>query len=63
MLDLLDLHLGVGSSGMGTYKGRYGFETFTQIKTVLYGNTLIDNFLKYPPYPAFMKKLVRWLMG
>lgn len=54
---------GVGSSGMGTYKGRYGFETFTQIKTVLYGNTLIDNFLKYPPYPAFMKKLVRWLMG
>ncbi len=41
---------GVGSSGMGAYHGRYGFDTFTHYKSVLRSSTRFDNPLRYPPF-------------
>jgi len=41
---------GVGNSGMGKYHGRWGFETFTNARGVLYHSALIDPGVKYPPY-------------
>ncbi len=54
---------GVGSSGIGTYHGKAGFDTFTHHKSILDKPTWLDPSLKYPPYTSFKKKMVRWLLG
>lgn len=41
---------GVGESGIGSYHGRWSFETFSHKKSVLDKSTLIDPSLPYPPY-------------
>jgi acyl-CoA reductase-like NAD-dependent aldehyde dehydrogenase len=41
---------GVGNSGMGKYHGRWGFESFTNARGVLYHSPKIDPGVKYPPY-------------
>lgn len=41
---------GVGTSGMGSYHGRWGFETFSHRKAVLSKSTEVDPGLMYPPY-------------
>jgi acyl-CoA reductase-like NAD-dependent aldehyde dehydrogenase len=41
---------GVGTSGMGKYHGRWGFEAFTNTRGVLYHSTAIDPGVRYPPY-------------
>lgn len=41
---------GVGNSGMGSYHGRYGFETFTHRRSVLLSHTWIDFGIKFPPF-------------
>jgi aldehyde dehydrogenase (NAD+) len=41
---------GVGSSGMGKYHGRWGYEAFTNARGVLYHSARIDPDVKYPPY-------------
>ncbi|MBD0023239.1 aldehyde dehydrogenase family protein [Gordonia pseudamarae] len=50
---------GVGASGMGTYHGRWGFETFSHRKAVLTKTQKPDLRLQYPPYSEFAKKLLR----
>jgi aldehyde dehydrogenase (NAD+) len=52
---------GVGTSGMGNYHGRYGFDTFTHRKSILSASMWMDLPLKYPPFPAF-KGFIRWIM-
>jgi aldehyde dehydrogenase (NAD+) len=52
---------GVGSSGMGSYHGRYGFETFSHRRTVLRKSLRFDPALRYPPYSEATLKLVRRL--
>ncbi len=53
---------GVGRSGMGQYHGRFGFETFSHLKTVLKKGTFGDLALRYPPFKeknlSFLKKLL-----
>ena len=53
---------GVGESGMGSYHGRFGFETFSHQKAVLSKPTAIDPKMTYPPYTereiALITKLV-----
>ncbi|MFB4166401.1 aldehyde dehydrogenase [Virgibacillus sp. JSM 102003] len=39
---------GVGSSGMGAYHGKYGFDTFTHKKSILKQTTKFDMPLRYP---------------
>ncbi len=52
---------GVGSSGMGAYHGRAGFETFSHLRSVMRRSFLGEHSLRYPPYqekvPGWMKKL------
>lgn len=41
---------GVGQSGMGSYHGKAGFDTFTHYKGILRKHAHIDVPLRYPPY-------------
>ena len=51
---------GVGSSGMGSYHGIKGFETFSHQKSVLKKACWMDLPLRYPPYNSkLVSKLLR----
>lgn len=50
---------GVGASGMGSYHGKAGFDTFTHRKAVLRKPTRPDPPLMYPPYKSWKFKIVR----
>ncbi|MGN1031197.1 MAG: aldehyde dehydrogenase family protein, partial [Butyricicoccaceae bacterium] len=50
---------GVGTSGMGCYHGRYGFETFSHIKSIVDKKTWIDLPVRYQPYDKWKDTLVR----
>lgn len=54
---------GVGNSGMGSYHGKAGFDSFSHQKGVLSKATWFDPSLKYSPYTNKKLKIVRWLMG
>lgn len=54
---------GVGSSGIGTYHGKAGFDAFTHYKSILNKSTWFDPSIKYPPYTKKKQKWVRWLLG
>lgn len=41
---------GVGFSGMGSYHGRFSFDTFSHHRSILSKSTLLDTLLRYPPY-------------
>lgn len=54
---------GVGDSGMGAYHGKFGFDTFSHRKSVVYRGTWIDPPLRYAPYKDILrliKPLLRW---
>jgi len=48
---------GVGESGMGSYHGKAGFDTFSHLKSVFYQPKLNAGFLFNPPITGY-KKLV-----
>lgn len=50
---------GVGNSGMGTYHGKWGFETFSHRKSVLRKAAWPDPNILYPPYTAAKERLLR----
>ena len=50
---------GVGASGMGSYHGRSGFETFSHAKSVLKRPFRFDFKLRYPPYGVDLNVLRR----
>jgi aldehyde dehydrogenase (NAD+) len=50
---------GVGDSGMGSYHGRAGFETFSHSKSVVKRSTWADPGIKYPPYTTPLAVLRR----
>ncbi len=50
---------GVGESGSGRYHGRSGFDTFSNLKSVLRKPTFPDPALLYPPYTSGKEKIVR----
>ncbi|KAL4646671.1 aldehyde dehydrogenase family 3 member B1-like [Arapaima gigas] len=53
---------GVGASGMGTFHGRYSFDTFSHRKSCLLRNTHIEciTYLRYPPYEDHNLSLMSW---
>ena len=53
---------GVGASGMGSYHGRWGFETFSHIKPVLEKPPKPDPSVLYPPYKSWKQKILRKLL-
>ena len=50
---------GKGESGMGSYHGQAGFDTFSHLRSVHRRNTKIDPPLLYPPFTAKKAKIVR----
>jgi aldehyde dehydrogenase (NAD+) len=50
---------GVGESGMGSYHGKFGFDTFSHRKAVHTRTTRLDPPLLYPPYSTSKERLVR----
>lgn len=53
---------GVGNSGMGSYHGKYSFDTFSHYKSILKSHNTIDIPLRYPPYKDKNFDLVRKIM-
>ena len=52
---------GVGQSGLGKYRGKAGFDTFTHKKGVLHHSTAIDFSFKYPPFGKKLNLVRRFL--
>lgn len=50
---------GVKESGMGSYHGKKGFETFTHFKSIVDKKTFIDLPMRYQPYKKVYDKLIR----
>ncbi|KXI30220.1 aldehyde dehydrogenase family protein [Paraglaciecola hydrolytica] len=53
---------GVGNSGMGAYHGKFGFDTFSHLKSVLKRSFLFDVALRYPPFSASKLKILKKLL-
>ena len=55
---------GVGNSGIGSYHGKKGYQTFSHQKSILKKATWFDNPVRYAPYKnklKFIRKLLNWL--
>ena len=50
---------GVGESGMGSYHGRAGFDSFSHRKPVLSKPSRLDPPVAYPPYRGWKQRLMR----
>ncbi|MCK4813011.1 MAG: aldehyde dehydrogenase [Candidatus Marinimicrobia bacterium] len=48
---------GVGNSGMGSYHGKYSFETFSRQRSVIISPTWFDIPIKFAPYKQKLKLL------
>ena len=53
---------GVGESGMGHYHGRYGFETFIHLKSIVDKPLWLDLPMRYRPYTRMKEKLIRMFL-
>jgi acyl-CoA reductase-like NAD-dependent aldehyde dehydrogenase len=54
---------GVGQSGMGRYRGKYGFDTFTYMRSVIHSGYLDEPLRKsvlYPPYSVKILPLIKF---
>jgi len=50
---------GVGNSGMGSYHGKWGFDTFSHLKPVMHRSFLADAPIRYAPYGKLKQKLFK----
>lgn len=53
---------GVGESGMGTYHGKLGFETFSHVKSIVDKKTWMDLPMRYQPYKKIMLKMIKMFL-
>lgn len=53
---------GVGASGMGSYHGRAGFETFSHRKSMVDKRTWLDLPMRYQPYRPIYDRVIRWFL-
>lgn len=53
---------GFGESGMGSYHGKDGFQTFSHYKSIVDKKTWIDLPMRYQPYSGFYDKLVHFFL-
>ena len=53
---------GVGESGMGNYHGKYGFDTFSHLKSITDKKRWIDLSLRYQPYTKSKLKMIRMFL-
>ena len=50
---------GVGGSGMGHYHGKYGFDTFSHLKSIVDKPAWLDLPMRYQPYTREKLRLIR----
>lgn len=50
---------GFGESGMGSYHGKAGFDTFTHKKSIVDKKTWLDLPMRYQPYRKIFEKIIR----
>lgn len=53
---------GVGMSGMGSYHGKYGFDTFTHEKSTVDKGCWLDLPMRYQRYTPMKEKLIRMFL-
>lgn len=53
---------GVGESGMGSYHGKAGFDTFSHFKSIYSHSTMLEPNLKYTPYTPNKLKIMRMML-
>ena len=53
---------GFGQSGMGSYHGKDGFDTFTHHKSIVDKKTWLDLPMRYQPYKKLNEKLIRMFL-
>jgi aldehyde dehydrogenase (NAD+) len=54
---------GVGTSGLGKYHGKHGFDSFSHNKSIMKRGNWLDPSFRYPPYKGKMnllKKVFKW---
>ncbi len=53
---------GVGESGMGSYHGKIGFDTFTHYKSIVDKKTWMDLPMRYQPYSKLGTRLIHMFL-
>lgn len=53
---------GFGASGMGSYHGKDGFQTFSHYKSIVDKKTWLDLPMRYQPYKTIYEKAVRFFL-
>ena len=53
---------GVGESGMGSYHGRVGFETFSHYRSIVDKKTWMDLPIRYQKYTGLKEKMMRMIL-
>lgn len=53
---------GVGGSGFGRYRGKAGFDTFSNMKSVMEQTNLFDLKLRYPPVSKAVHTLLKMIL-
>ena len=53
---------GFGESGMGSYHGKHGFDTFTHYKSIVDKKTWLDLPMRYQPYKGLYEKMMRFFL-
>lgn len=53
---------GFGESGMGSYHGKAGFDTFSHYKSIVDKKTWIDFPMRYQPYSKTKEKIIKLFM-
>lgn len=54
---------GIGSSGIGSYHGKYSFDTFSHKKSLVYKSNMLDSKLRYPPYTERKTNILKKLLN
>ena len=53
---------GVGNSGMGSYHGKYGFDTFSHKKSVVWNETILDLPIRYAPFNLLKFRMLKYIL-
>ena len=53
---------GVGSSGMGSYHGKFGFDTFSHKKSIVWSKTMIDLPIRYAPFNQLKFRILKKIL-
>ena len=53
---------GVGSSGMGSYHGKFGFDTFSHKKSIVLSETKIDLPIRYAPFNQLKFRVLKKIL-